>query len=234
LVGDWDGDGDDTIGLYRRSTGTFYLKNSNTAGPADVVVAFGPANAGWLPLAGNWDGDADDTFGLYSPMSSTFFLRNQLTGGAADFTFQFGPGNSGWTPLAGDWNSDGADTVGFFTPGTSRFLLRNQHTGGAADVNFGFGPTGQNWLPIVGDWDGSFSSSGLVALAGPSSPATEEESRAAAHDSLLYDREELDEILSTAFVDNSDDSAEISDQLAGSDDPPRLEALDMALSEWPA
>jgi hypothetical protein len=50
------GSGIDTVGLYRPQTGTFYLKDSNSRGVADVTFGFGPGNANWLPLVGDWDG----------------------------------------------------------------------------------------------------------------------------------------------------------------------------------
>jgi hypothetical protein len=52
VVGDWDGDGDSTIGIYRN--GSFYLRNSNTIGFADIV--FGLGNPADMPIAGDWDG----------------------------------------------------------------------------------------------------------------------------------------------------------------------------------
>ena len=52
VTGDWDGDGDDTIGVYRN--GAFYLRNSNTIGFAEIIFALG--NPGDMPIAGNWDG----------------------------------------------------------------------------------------------------------------------------------------------------------------------------------
>ncbi|MBK7452587.1 MAG: hypothetical protein IPJ46_02405 [Anaerolineales bacterium] len=52
VTGDWDNDGMDTIGVYRN--GSFYLRNSNTLGFADLVFALG--NPGDMPIAGNWDG----------------------------------------------------------------------------------------------------------------------------------------------------------------------------------
>ncbi len=52
VAGDWNGDGIDSVGIYRG--GVFYLRNSNTQGVADIVFAFG--NAGDDPLAGDWDG----------------------------------------------------------------------------------------------------------------------------------------------------------------------------------
>lgn len=55
-VGDWDGDGDDTAGLYNAATSTFFLKNTNAAGAADMVFGYGPPGAGWTPVVGDWDG----------------------------------------------------------------------------------------------------------------------------------------------------------------------------------
>jgi hypothetical protein len=52
VVGDWDGDGDSTIGVYRNAQ--FYLRNENTIGFAQVV--FGLGFPGDVPIAGNWDG----------------------------------------------------------------------------------------------------------------------------------------------------------------------------------
>src|SRR5262245_52678730 len=65
IAGDWNNDNTDTIGIYMPATGTFFLRNSNSSGPADVVFNFGPANL--VPIKGDWDGDGDDTVGLYSP-----------------------------------------------------------------------------------------------------------------------------------------------------------------------
>ena len=103
LVGDWNGDGIDTVGPYNPFTSTFYLRNTNSAGPANIVVSYGPA-AGWKPLVGDWNGDGVDTVGLYNPFTSTFFLRNTNTEGSADSTFPYGPAGAGWTPLGGNWD----------------------------------------------------------------------------------------------------------------------------------
>jgi hypothetical protein len=54
LSGDYNGDGVDTVGLYRPVTGQFVLKNTNGPGAADLVLGYGPVNA--KPLIGNWDG----------------------------------------------------------------------------------------------------------------------------------------------------------------------------------
>jgi hypothetical protein len=51
-VGDWDGDGITTIGLYGLN-GEFLLRNRNEAGPPDWVFTLGVR--GGLPVAGRWD-----------------------------------------------------------------------------------------------------------------------------------------------------------------------------------
>ena len=93
-----------SIGLLNRNTATFYLRNSNSAGAADITFRYGAPNSGWLPLAGDWDGDGIDTPGFYRPDTATFYLRNSNSAGAADITFRYGAPNSGWLPLAGDWD----------------------------------------------------------------------------------------------------------------------------------
>ena len=43
VVGDWNGDGITTIGLYRPSGSIFFLRNTNTTGAPDITVPFGDA-----------------------------------------------------------------------------------------------------------------------------------------------------------------------------------------------
>ncbi len=53
VIGDWNGDGTDTVGVFRPSDTTVYLRNANTTGPADESYVFGQGH--WLPTAGIWD-----------------------------------------------------------------------------------------------------------------------------------------------------------------------------------
>jgi hypothetical protein len=144
----------DTVGLYNPATGTSFLRNSNTAGPADLTFRFGPAPSTWTSLSGNWDADWDDTIGLYDPAGGKFYLRNSNSGGPADLTFRFGPAASTWKPIIGDWNGDDTDTIGLYSQTTGTVYLRNSNSAGSADLTFRFGPAPTTWLPITGDWDG--------------------------------------------------------------------------------
>jgi hypothetical protein len=154
IVGNWEGDGIDTIGLYDPAHAGFFLRGSNTGGASDITFSYGPGGMGWVPLVGDWDADGVDTIGLYNPTTSTFFLRNSNSTGVADVSFAYGPAGAGWLPIVGDWNGDGVDTIGLYNPTTSTFFLRNSNSAGVADITFAYGPAGAGWKPLVGDWNG--------------------------------------------------------------------------------
>ncbi|HUP22697.1 MAG TPA: hypothetical protein VNB06_07125 [Thermoanaerobaculia bacterium] len=142
LVGDWDGDGIDTVGVFR--DGVFRLRNSHTAGPAEIVLELGAS--GDLPVAGDWDGDGRDAVGVFQPAAGRFLLLESLEGGAAILSIELGgPGD---LPVAGDWNRDGVDSIGVFRDGV--FSLRELASGG--------GPLSRvpipaaTGLPVAGRW----------------------------------------------------------------------------------
>ena len=140
MVGDWNGDGVDTVGVFRN--GTFYLRNSNTTGNADVAFSYG--DPGDLPVVGDWTGDGVDTIGVYR--NGIFYLRLSNTPGNADLVIPFG--DPGDLPVVGDWNGSGSDTIGVFRNGT--FYLRNSLSTGPADIVFSFGAAGGH--PVMGHW----------------------------------------------------------------------------------
>jgi uncharacterized repeat protein (TIGR01451 family) len=145
VTGDWNGDGIDTIGVFRG--GTFFLRNSNNSGFGDTTVAYG--QAGDLPVVGDWDGDGIDTVGFYR--GGAFYLRNSNTTGDPELVFSLG--NPGDVPIAGDWNRDGVDTVGVFRPSSAILYLKNTNAEGFADVFIpGYGIAGDK--PVTGDWNG--------------------------------------------------------------------------------
>ena len=145
VVGDWDGNGTATIGVYRN--GSFYLRNSNTIGFADLVFPFG--QSGDQPIAGDWNGDGLDTIGVYRPSTGQFLLRNSNSAGAAEMSFYLG--NVGDVGIAGDWDGDGLDTTGVFRPVNGIIFLKNTNETGFADIALNYGIPGDK--PVIGDWD---------------------------------------------------------------------------------
>ena len=153
FAGDWDCDGVDTPGLYRRSDGFVYLRNSNTQGNADIRFFFG--DPGDLPLAGDFDADGCDTVSIYRPSESRVYVIDELgsddTGlGAASFSFVFG--NPGDKPFVGDFDGDGVDTLGLHRESTGLMYFRNTLDTGIADSQFIYGDPGD--VVAAGDWDG--------------------------------------------------------------------------------
>jgi hypothetical protein len=153
LVGDWDGDGTDSVGIYVRSTGTFFLKNANAPGDADAAFTFGPAGASLAPISGDWDGDGVDTVGLYDAATGVFYLRNANAPGAADLTFVFGAANASLRPLVGDWDNDGADSIAIYDSATGAIFLKNGNVAGPGDWTFTFGAGGL-LAAVAANWDG--------------------------------------------------------------------------------
>ena len=145
VVGDWDGNGTVTIGIYRN--GTFFLRNSNTLGFAEIVFPFG--QVGDQPIAGDWDGDGVDTIGIYRPSNGQFLLRNSNTEGPAEANFILG--NVGDVGIAGDWNGDGKDSTGVFRPSNGVIFLKDTNDTGFADYTLNYGLPGD--MPVTGDWD---------------------------------------------------------------------------------
>ena len=149
IVGDWDCDGVDTVGVFR--DGMFALRNSNSAGAADLTFMAG--DAGDVAVAGDWNGDGCSTVGLHRPSTGEVFIWNSAPGDGevappADITYYFGDPDD--KAFAGDFDGDGVDTIGLHRESTGFVYFRNSHTQGIADNEFYFGNPDDRL--IAGDW----------------------------------------------------------------------------------
>jgi hypothetical protein len=155
VTGDWDGNGKDSVGIFRPggadSRPSFHLSNGLSSGASDY--AFIAAEATDIPLAGDWNGDGKDTTGFYRPRDGTFHLTDKHEQGPSTYAFSFGPDNAGVVPLVGDWDGDGEDSVGYYQPDNSSFHLSNNLEPGSSDYTYVYGRVGDR--PVVGDWDGN-------------------------------------------------------------------------------
>ncbi|MCA9092684.1 MAG: FG-GAP repeat protein [Planctomycetaceae bacterium] len=157
LVGDWNNDGFDEIGIWRN--GLWYLDlNGNNAwdgiGGGDTVFSFG--NPSDTPIVGDWNGDGTDDVGVkrgkdYYLDANGSRIWNGTGGGDAVYHF----GNPTDTPVVGDWDGNGHDKIGVYRNGT--FYLDQNGNGvwndiGGGDSRFGYGMAGDR--PVVGDWNG--------------------------------------------------------------------------------
>ena len=105
VVGDWDGDGSDEVGLHRESTGLFYWRNTLDAGVADGSLVYG--KPGDRFVAGDWGVvDGADTPGVFRPSDLTFYFRHALATGIADSQFRWNGAEADWVPIAGEFGLD--------------------------------------------------------------------------------------------------------------------------------
>jgi len=115
VVGDWNGDGIRTIGIFR--DGTWYL-DVNGDGRYDEdndrTVHFG--QAGDIPVVGDWNGKSRDQVGVYR--QGQWLLDSNGSGSleASDKAFELGGADD--LPVVGDWNGDGTDEPAVYHRGT--------------------------------------------------------------------------------------------------------------------
>ncbi|TAN39375.1 MAG: hypothetical protein EPN25_11985 [Nitrospirae bacterium] len=107
VVGDWNGDGTDEIGLYL--DGTWYLDvNGNGAWdgePVDRIESFGGGLTGAVPVAGGWSQDGVTEIGVY--FGGSWYLDFSASGAWDGTTFDqfyiYGVGLTGAVPVTGNW-----------------------------------------------------------------------------------------------------------------------------------
>jgi hypothetical protein len=164
IAGDWNGDGIDTIGVYRNSTGFFYLSDSNTAPAVNYLVLLG--NPGDTPFSGRWVNTMNhDGLGVFRPSNGILYEKVNLTSGYSDYFAVFG--NPGDTGFAGDWNGDGIDGIGVYRPtGTHWYMTNNGQPSGItySDLDYVWN-IGTN-TPVVGDWNADITTTGGAYDAG--------------------------------------------------------------------
>ena len=108
IVGDWNGDGVEGIGVRDPLTRAIHLRQTASAGAAETDHQRHPRHT----VAGRWLGPGAASVGWYA--DGTWRLRRTLAAGSPIDTIRFGA--PGWIPLVGDWNGDGTDTIGVWDP----------------------------------------------------------------------------------------------------------------------
>jgi hypothetical protein len=98
FVGDFNGNGEETVGLHRESTGLVYFRQTHTQGVADSQFIFG--DPGDRLVAGDWNGNGVYSPALFRPSNTTMYFRYTNTQGNADA--QWVGGQSPWLPISGD------------------------------------------------------------------------------------------------------------------------------------
>lgn len=141
LIGDWDGDHHNGIGVKR---GNLYYLDNNLDGATDRIFAYGLSSD--TPLVGDWNGDHLDGIGV--KRGNIYYLDNNLDG-ATDRIFAYGLPTD--IPLVGDWALSNSDAEGIGVRRSNIFYLDN-NLDGTPDRILAYGLSSDT--PFVGDWNG--------------------------------------------------------------------------------
>jgi Ca2+-binding RTX toxin-like protein len=154
VVGDWDGNGFDEIGVYgRRSDGFRFELDLNGNGAFDSDDASFLFGNGGRPVAGDWDGVGEDHVAVFN---GTQWFKDD-TNAAYTSSTSFVPAtvintSARGRPIAADFNADGDDDVGLFQ--NNVFVLdftSDDNFQVDTSITFGFNTIHQ--LPVADDWD---------------------------------------------------------------------------------
>jgi hypothetical protein len=162
LVGDWDGNGIEGIGVYEPASGTFFLKQTASAGNADITVQFGPVDLTPISWYDTVSVPNHDQIGIKS--GSTVFLNKGFHPGNADIittTDNVSCDNSYVRQCAyaisNVWTINSRLGMhGIVTAETTDLRWNITSVAGSSlstPLNFTFG--GPNAIPLVGDWNGT-------------------------------------------------------------------------------
>jgi hypothetical protein len=163
VVGDWDGNGTDNIGIVRlpgvngapRDGLLHWYLDINGDSTADIQRAYGLP--GDLPVVGHWDQSAKSQIGVVRTLPTGFmnWLEDVNGDTLADRSFIFGYAPNGDIPVVGDWDQAGGDNAGVVRPsvagqGNSLTWLLDTNNDSTPDLSRQFGLVGDT--PIVGNW----------------------------------------------------------------------------------
>jgi hypothetical protein len=77
VPGDYDGDGRADLGLFRPSTGIWYILKSTSNFTAYSSTSFGLSSD--IPVPGDYDGDGKTDLALYRASTGTWYLMQSTT-----------------------------------------------------------------------------------------------------------------------------------------------------------
>ncbi len=172
LVGDWNGDGFDEVGVFTDGVWSLDFNGDGVwdGGVEDLHFQFGWPGA--TPVVGDWNGDGRAQVGVFANIFGTGIWLLDFNGNgtwedASDKVYLFGWGIFGTEPVVGDWNGDGRSKIGVYVNG---YWFMDANGNGVFDDGI---PGGLFFLggwdgsvPLIGDWNGDGKDSAGIYVNG--------------------------------------------------------------------
>jgi hypothetical protein len=150
VVGDWQGSGRYSMGVFRQGTWVLDWNGNGSFDSGDKTCSFG--QAGDVAVVGDWTGDGKSKIGVFRSGLWVLDANASCAYETSDPSFDFG--GAGDVPVVGDWNGDRISDVGVTRPqgGVLDWYLDSNGTRvyDSGDEMFGFGLSTDR--PVVGMW----------------------------------------------------------------------------------
>lgn len=145
---DFEADNRSEIGVYRPSSGGWYLLKSSSGFTAGAGYAWGAP--GDVPQLGDFDGDGKADITVYRPSSAYWFILKSTSGYTTWDTYQWG--TSGDLPMAADYDGDGRADIAVYRPASGAWYILLSSTGFSGGAGYIWGAAGD--IPLPADYDG--------------------------------------------------------------------------------
>jgi uncharacterized protein YkwD len=147
VLGDWNGDGRDDIGVLRNENGMFHLDTNGdrVLNGSDAQFSFG-VQVGDKAVVGDWNGDGTDDIGLFRGGNQFILDSNGNRTFDAGSDLQASVSVLGARPAPADYNGDGRTDVAVFAVDTFHIDSDNNGTLDAVQT-FRTGT-----IPVPGNW----------------------------------------------------------------------------------
>lgn len=112
MAGDWNGDGIDSVAIFRAGEWTLNASGDGRLTKQDEKATFG--EAGDIPIVGDWNGDGTTNLGVVR--GDVWIIDSdgdrRITGN--DLQIAIPKPHPKATPIVGDWDGDGTDEFGWY------------------------------------------------------------------------------------------------------------------------